>query len=361
MGKRLGNWALAWGALFGILPDLDVIFYPILDTARQLAWHRGPSHSLIIMALGSYGMARGLEILWQKEKVSRAEAAWFVGIVWSAHVLLDCFTVEGADFLWPVFHKRVSFNLLHHIDFLFTAPLLMAAVRLSLLREPVVKKSRSKKPQPSSKRHRLCYLGIGLSSAYVLLSGGMKYVASAGFTADLARRGKKYERQMEAPTPYNCLLWRAVVDRGDEFWVGYRTVFEARETPIRWTVYLKNEPALSGIATSREAKTVTRFTDGWWVARSNAKGVWLGDLRAPESRTWGNKKGMVDSRLVFSWAINPAMKSDRLRRIFPEEKSSGDYLQRLAQRVFGNHETWEANPRLAGVAGSLPEFLPVEE
>lgn len=26
MRKRLGNWALAWGALFGILPDLDVFF-----------------------------------------------------------------------------------------------------------------------------------------------------------------------------------------------------------------------------------------------------------------------------------------------------------------------------------------------
>jgi inner membrane protein len=361
MRKRLGNWALAWGALFGIFPDFDVFLYPLLDTARRLAWHHGPSHSLLIIALGSYAIGRGLEKLWKQEKVSHAEAGWFIFIVWSSHVGLDCLTVEGADVLWPIADKRISLNLLHQIDFLFTAPLVIAAVSLALLREPLAKKSRTKKPAPPSKRRRIYYWGLGLSSAYLVLCAGMKYVASAGFDADLARRGKKYERRMEAPTPYNCLFWRAVVDRDHEFWVGYRSVFEKRDAPVRWTIYSKNESSLGSSATTREVKTLTRFTNGWWIARTNAKGAWLGDLRAPESRVWGSKKGMVDSRLILAWSIHPAVKSDRLRRIFPDQKNPSDYLQRLTQRIFGNHKDWEANPRLAGIAGSLPEFLAVEE
>ena len=40
MGKRLGNWALAWGALFGMMPELlEVLVSPLLDTARELAWY----------------------------------------------------------------------------------------------------------------------------------------------------------------------------------------------------------------------------------------------------------------------------------------------------------------------------------
>ena len=70
---------------------------------------------------------------------------------------------------------------------------------------------------------------------------------------------------------------------------------------------------------------------------------------------------MVDSRRAFSWVIDAAEKRDHLRPISPDRESTGDYLQRMAARAFGNRETWEANPRLAGVAGSLPEFLPVVE
>ena len=361
MGRRLGNRALAWGAFLGILPELDVVIYPLLDTARKLAWHRGPSHSLVVMAAGSYALAHGLAKIWKRDKISKAQAGALVFAVWSAHVLADCFTVEGAAVMWPFSDQRVAFNFLYHIDFLFTGPLLVTVLWLAFLREVKVKKPRGKKSAPPSKRRKLCYWGLGLSSAYALLGVGMKFVASAGFDADLARRGVKYERRMEAPAPYNLLFWRAVVDRKDEFWMGYRSVFEFHETPVRWTVYPKGKEALAGVAELRETKTLTGFSDGWWIARPNAKGAWLGDVRHAESRTWGSKKGTVDSRMAFSWVIDATAKSDHLRQLSQDHGNTGDFLQRMGTRIVGKRETWEANPRLAGVAGSLPEFLPVVE
>lgn len=363
MGRRLGNRALAWGALLGILPELvDGLVSPFLDTARKLAWHQGASHSLLVMGAAAYGLAHGLAKIWQKEKISKTQAGGWVAAVWGAHLLAECLTVEGAAVLWPFVGKRVAFDCLSPGDLLFAGPLVVTGLWLAFLREEKQKKpSRGKKPAPPSKRRKWCLRGLGLSAGYVLLGVGMKFVASAGFEADLARRGVKYERRMESPAPYNILLWRAVVDAGDELRVGYRTIFELHQTPVRWTIYPKNRDALATVAAMREVQTLAQWTDGWWLARPNAQGAWLGDLRFPESRIWGSKKSMVDSRLAFSWVIQKTAKGDALRQISPDAGSGGDYFQRMAARTFGNRESWEANPRLAGVTGSLPEFLPAEE
>lgn len=361
MRKRLGNRALAWGGLFGVMPELlEWLASPVLDTARELSCHRALAHSLPVMALGSWAIARGLGKLWKREKISSRDAGTFVFAVWLAHVLVDCFSAEGAALLWPLMSKRFTMNILYPVDFLFTAPLLVSLIWLAFLKEQKPKKSRTGKPAPPSKRKKIYYWGLGLSAGYLLLAIGMKWIASSGFDADLARRGTQFVRRMESPTPCNILLWRSVVDRGDEFWVGYRTVFERRETPVRWTVYLKGSEALAKVADLRETKTLFSVTDGWWLARPNIKGAWLGDLRFCETRIWGSKKDAVDSRLAISWLIDSKKEGDRLREIYPSQGAPGDFM-RLSKRIAGDRASWEANPRLAGVEGSLPEFLPVEE
>ncbi len=351
LGKRLGNRALAWGALFGTLPDLDALLTPLLDTARNLWWHRGPSHSLVVMIAASWFLAPRLARLWKKDKISRARAGWFVFAAWSTHVLIDCFTVYGTSVLWPFSSHRVGFNHVFIIDFFFTLPMLVALVWLAFLR--------TKKQLP--RRRRINAWGLGLAGVYGLLSVGMKLVASAGFEADLARRGVKFERRMEAPTPFNILLWRSVVDRGDEFWVGYRTVFESKATPVRWTVYPQGANALAGLEGMREVRTLQWFSDGWWIARPHTKGAWIGDLRFGEIRTWGDKKTMVDSRLAFAWDVLPGAAGDKVVARRPTRTAAGETLRRMGARIAGNRAEWEANPRLAGVTGSLPEFLAVEE
>ncbi|MEO8613810.1 MAG: metal-dependent hydrolase [Luteolibacter sp.] len=361
LGKRLGKRAMAWGALFGIFPDFDGILSLFLDTAHRLAIRNGPSHSLWLLGLVAYGLSCWLVRHWTKEKISKWQAGGFVFALFCGHLLLECLTADGAGVLWPFSPGKVTFNTLFPLDFLLSGPLVVIAVWLAVLPEEVVKKSRGKKAAPPSKRGRLCDRGLGLASGYVLLAVAAKFSASAGFDADLKRRITTYQRRMEAPTAFNIFLWRAVVDRGDELWVGYRTVFEMHETPVRWTIYPKGKTALAGREDTREMKTLAQTTSGWWIARTNSKGVWLGDLRPPESRIWGDKKGMVDSRLAYSWVFTPDAKGDRLRQTDDAWRNAGEMLNRMSGRLVGNRGLWEANPRLAGVSGSLPEFLAVEE
>ena len=351
LGKRLGNRALAWGALFGTLPDLDAVFSIFFGNATNLWWHRGPSHSLVVMVAAAWWLAPRLAKMWKKEKITRKQAGWFVFAAWSTHVLLDCFTVYGTSVFWPLPAPRVAFNNLFIIDPLFTLPILVTLAWLAFLR--------TKKELP--KRRRLNAWGLGIAAAYVLLSVAMKFAVSAGIDADLARRKTVSKRRMEAPTPFNILLWRAVVDRGDELWVGYRSVFESRSNPVRWTIYPKGAEAVAGMQNSREFKNADHFSNGWWIARKHVNGAWIGDLRFCEARAWGAKKGMVDSHLSFAWDILPGASGERLRQVSVSRKDPMEMLRRMVSRIGGNHDAWEANPRLADVTGSLPEFLPVKE
>lgn len=350
LGKKLGNRALAWGLLFGTLPDLDVITSPFLDSAGRLAMHRGLSHSIVVMVVASLLLAKPLAKLWKRDKITPARAGTFVFLAWSTHVLIDCFTAYGTSVLWPFSQTRVAFNNLFIIDPLYTLPLVVSLVWLAFYRS---KKLRIK-------RARLLKWGLGLSTGYVLFSIGMKFIASAGFEADLSRRGIQYERRMEAPTAFNTLLWRSVVDLGDELWVGYRSVFELPSSPVRWTVYPRGKEALSPHLDEREVLILERFSKGWWIARPHAKGLWIGDMRFGEIRTHGAKPGMVDSKIMFSWSFMPDAEGDRLRR--PRHSiDTKDTLRRIGFRIVGKDDQWEGNPRLAGVPGTLPEWLRVVE
>ena len=351
LGKKLGNHAMIWGAIFGTLPDLDVLASPLLDTAGKLEFHRGASHSLLIMVLASFLLAKPLAKLWKREKISPARAGTFVFLVWSTHVLIDCFTVYGTSVFWPLSETRIAFNNIFIIDPLYTLPLVISLIWLAFYR--------TKKQQ--AKRTRILRWGLGVSSAYIAFTIGMKILVSAGFDADLARRGTTYERRMEAPTAFNSLLWRSVVDRENEFWVGYRSVFEMPSTPVRWTIYPKAQETIRPYADENEIKTLVWFSRGWWIARPHAKGIWLADMRFGETRTYDEKPGAVDSRIVFAWSFRPADERDRLRTLRPEFDDKLGAMKRIFLRILGNKDQWEGNPRLAGTRGSLPEFLNVAE
>ncbi|MBK1883324.1 metal-dependent hydrolase [Luteolibacter pohnpeiensis] len=347
LGKKLGNRALSWGALFGILPDLDVLLLPFFNTTHDLWVHRTLTHSLLFIIVAALAISPWLAKLWKRDKVSKGQAAGFIFLVLGVHVLVDCFNVYGTPVLWPFLNERIAFNNLYLTDYLFSAPLVISLVWLAFLR--------SKKQKP--KRRKICLWGLGICMVYTLFSLLAKWAVSSGFEADLHRREVTYKRRMEAPTPYNIILWRSVVDCGDELWVGYRSVFEFQKTPIHWTVYPKGNDAFAEASTTPEAKAINWYSDGWWIARRHSTGIWLGDLRFCEIRTWGARKDTVDSNLKLTWVLNAGKKGDRLQEEelrFPEQK---DIFKRMLYRMIGNREKWEGYPRLAGVKGSFPEHL----
>ena len=243
-------------------------------------------------------------------------------MVWSTHVLIDCFNSYGTLVLWPFDGTRVAFNNLAIIDPLFTLPMLVTLVWIAFLR----------KPAQWPKRRRIHLIGLGIATAYAGLSFGAKAITSSGFEKDLSRQGVEYRDRFEAPTVFNILLWRCLVDDGENIWVGYRSLLgwigsthPLDPLPPRAV----RQPTSS--ATCASWDLINHFSGDWWIARPHAKGIWIGDLRFGEMREWGQRKGMVDHRMMFSWDLVPARDRDRLRMTSRQRGDAGEMLKRAQQ------------------------------
>jgi inner membrane protein len=346
LGRQLGRRAIAWGALFGMLPDLDVAFEWLLPTAWGLVMHRGISHSLVLTGLLTWLLAKPLAKRWKKDKVTPQRAAWFVFLAWGTHVLIDVFTVYGTGVLDPLPLPRLSTDNLSIIDPLFTIPLVVAVI-IGLFVKP--------KEWKKGKGIRSAAWCLGISSFYVILSIWAKFSVGRAVEADLVKRGITWQRKMEAPTIGNIVLWRVVVDRPGEFWVGYRSAFDDNSQPIRWTVVPKREEIAAKHADAREVKIVKWFSKGWWIARESADGVWLADLRFAELRSW-DERG-VAFRFPFTWTYQPDSTKDRLRYQQREARDPGEMLRRMGRRISGEGSAWDGNPRLIGQFLALQEYL----
>lgn len=345
LGRQLGRRAIGWGALFGTIPDLDVILSPVLDTARSLSFHRGISHSILLMVIASVWLAKPLARRWKKEKVTPQRAGLFVFLAWSTHVLIDVFTTYGTKVFSPFSGYPASFDNLDIVDFFFTVPLLVAVI-IGFFVKP--------KEWKKGKGIRAAWWCLGVSCCYVGLSFWAKYAIGKSIEADLGRRGVSWQRKMESPTRANIILWRALVERPGEIWIGYRSIFDSREKPVRWIVVPKGEAALAGFEKEREITTVLNFSKGWWIARRVPGGVWLADLRFGEGRTWDDK-GLA-LRPTFAWNFQWEDPKDRLKFRRPEIRGSSEKFRRMVRRAMGETEAWDesgsdAGPRLIGNPG----------
>lgn len=352
LGKRIGNAALAWGAVLGIAPDLvEALVALFLTTTASLSFQAAGTHSPLFAALLALTLPRWLAPMWKRAKVTPTRIRWFIVLGWASHVLVDCLSSPGVQVCWPISAPRFGCQLLHPQDGLPGLCLGLTMLALTFLR--------SKKEQ--RKRRRLWWWGVGLSGGYLGLALAAKWAVSTGFGADLARRGAAVARRTEAPTPWNLLLWRGMADCGDEIWVGYRSVFEWPGSPVRWSVFPRNPAAFARYADASEARRMALFSNGWWLARPNKTGLWMADVQSGESRVWGERKGMVDLRFRDAWHYEPEVAGDPVHAILPDAKNRADAVARLLWRTIGRGESWEATPRLAGVPGALPEPLRTEE
>ena len=107
---KLGRKALVAGALLGTLPDLDILIYPFLDEVQRLYWHRGESHSVWFMVLGSIGFGWLLTRLSATKQLSMYQAAIGAFFIFGFSIVIDLFTVYGTQLLAPLSRQGFALN-----------------------------------------------------------------------------------------------------------------------------------------------------------------------------------------------------------------------------------------------------------
>lgn len=309
LGKKVGNKAMLWGAIAGTIPDLDVYQSLFFDSLRANELHRGLSHSLLfsiavapvlgwlikhkekwtlaslltlillypLISLGNIavqlilgtiiGILTYLTFKYNKSNTSITVKDWTKLAFWSlvTHPILDCHTTWGTQFLWPLPHK-LAWNNIFVLDPLYTVPFLVfVTIAMFYHRE-------------SKKRKVLNWLGITVSSIYMLWSLGAKWYTYQVFEKSLAAQELAYSRLTTVPTPFNTFLWSATADGDSFYYNGLYSIFDS-DREVEFTHIETNHHVLNQFSDSQILDRLKFISKDWYVVRADSDAVTFNDAR----------------------------------------------------------------------------------
>ena len=290
-GKTLGRRAVAWGALAGTLPDLDILAYPFLDTAGELIVHRGVTHGL------AFGLVAGPLLgwlavrlgRWRADRAGRAapDVPWRTwAALWTAalvtHPLLDVFTVYGTQLLAPFSRHPFAVGSVFIIDPFYTVPLALFLPAAVVRRRP-----------------RIAVYGLAVGAVY--LAWGV------GAQSAVERRAETLgaTRILATPMPMQSLLWRVVADEGDAV-----ATYEHSLLGPDWLFDRAGgspRADLGDLEATRGVETLRWFSRDWLVSTGPASdGRTLDAKGAPTVGVADARFGCAPGgRYVFRWHVRP--------------------------------------------------------
>ena len=346
LGRKLGWKGMAWGLLFGTLPDLDIIASPFLDHAERLRWHRGISHSIFMMVVAALVFAKPLSWLHREKGVSVRRAGWFVFFVWSTHVLIDVFTTYGTQIFEPFSDTRVAWNNLFIIDFFFTVPLLVGLLyrpwkamchgweRWQWRREG---EDPEEEPEISESSLRPAKMAILLSSLYVSLSLVMKFWATHQMTTRMEEAVPGGNLVAVTPTPLNTILWRGLIETEAGYFVTHWSPFD--DGPAGYQYLAKNHELAEKFEGKELFEALAWFSRGHWVARPLPDGrVTFIDVRFGEVRDFENRQLLPMFQWQMGYDDNGHMEAPAYR---PKNFEVNKSLGAIWKRILGNRKEWE--------------------
>ena len=330
LGRKLGGWGAIAGAFFGSLPDADVFFSDLFDQVDRVYWHRGISHSILMMIVATLVLSPLLSWICKRFKrdLSVRRAMVFMFLAWSTHVVIDCFTTYGTSLFEPFSDARAWWNVLFIIDLLFTLPMLLGLlVGLTLWRR------RENRSLPT-------WIGLGLSCLYVSFSFTLKtFHITPQFEKAFAEHGGRVVAT--SPMPLNTVLWRGLGETNEHFLIGLYSPFDT-DGEIQLQKVAKNKALLADFRESREFKALDWFSRGVWSAEKSSNGrVRLIDRRFSEFRT-EDPDGTVRYSPVFAWELWKDGEQVRFQSVRLQNRRAniGEQLAALWQRVKGDETGW---------------------
>ena len=333
LGKKVGNRAMMWGAIGGTIPDLDVFANFFTDEMTAMAFHRGISHSLFFavsapLILGwlvhrfyssnfyrRRGWRIGISLFWLlllgftvngvayatggvfkpgllagtlavatlilwalrrdywKRELNTIEGGywgWVSLFFWSifTHPLLDSCTPYGTQLFQPFSDYRVALNNIAVADPAYTFPFLICLLIALFL------------TRASKWRVIFNWLGIAISSAYLLFTFYNKYQVNQVFETCLERDHIHYHRYMTTPTILNNILWQGVAEGDTAYYYGNYSLFDAEPTIPKFEVLPKHHHLLDGHQHDRDVEILKWFSNGYYNLIERDSGmVQLNDLR----------------------------------------------------------------------------------
>ena len=327
LGRQLGWRAMVLGGIVGTLPDLDILLYPFLDEIAKLYWHRGLSHSMLFTILVSPILGWLIGLRFRSFGVTKPRATLFVFLVWSTHVLIDCFTTYGTQIYEPFSSERFSFHIFFIIDPLYTLPLLLGLIIALFF------------PRESLARRRINGLGLILSSLYVVWAFTAKAIIEPKFERAFADNGISPKRYFTTPTPFNTILWRCLAEDDEGYWSGYYSLLDPDADIQFRRIERRAELMPPDVSQSEAAETARWFSEDYYQVTKTAPGEWiLSDLRLGEYPR-RDQKGILQYDTVLAWKLSQQEDGTvQFLTQWSEERGGEKILQRIWARMLGEKD-----------------------
>ncbi len=271
LGNKIGRKAALYGAFFGTLPDLDVLW--VKNAVDGFTEHRSFSHSLFVLLIVSPLFA-WLMKRWhpltlssqdptkKQQEISFKYFTFSVYAMLATHPLLDWFTVYGTQLLWPINKFPFALASTFIIDPMYTIPFLVCLL-LTL-------KTRKRAP---------VIVGLILSSAYLVWSLVAQSIQIERFETGLQKQGIVAKQTMTLPMPLNTFLWKNIAMTEDGYWVSIRSVLDPKDAPLQSQFFKSETKKLVPIAQNEDLQKLQFFTKGFYQVIERDRQIWLSDLR----------------------------------------------------------------------------------
>ena len=284
LGRRHGHKAAAWGALCATLPDLDT-FYPYAGAVEAFTWHRGYSHSFLVLMLSTPLLTWLILRIHPRAASDAVRWGTMVLLVLITHALLDCMTVYGTQVWLPFSDYPVAVSAIFIIDPLYTLPLLVGVLCALLMH------------RSRNTGRRVNAGGLVLSSLYLCLALATKAHVNDTTERALANQGMAGANYLSTPTPFNVLLWRIVAMEDGGYREGFYSLFDGDAGIVFYRGTSDNHLLDDAAGTGGGEKDgglerLKWFSRGFYKVWSNDKAVIFSDLRM----------GMLET-FVFNFAL----------------------------------------------------------
>lgn len=392
LGKKVGNRAMLWGAIGGTIPDLDILANINVSEISALAFHRAFTHSitfafispivlgwivhkiyehegpllskgifkdfgkvflaiwamifmgtifmpLLPMEVVKIGMAVSLGILFfplflfLREKVRSKPSQngnasvkdWAMLFFWAifTHPLLDSCTTYGTQLFQPFSDYRVGLNNISVADPLYTVPFLLCVLIAFFLK------------RGSRNRAIFNWVGIGISSAYLLFTFFNKVAVNKVFEQSWQAKNIKVERYMTSPSILNNILWSGVAESDTAYYLGlYSRLDKQPEVPEFLTIP-KNHHLIEKYKDDRVVKLLRWFSNDYFsvIVRKDGR-LQINDLRFGTFGETGNE----ENAFIFNFTLietPDGLKMQPSRGPESSDESPGEIFNQLIERIRG--------------------------
>lgn len=274
LGKKIGNKALLFGAIGGTIPDLDVFVgrWIYSNEIDIMAFHRGFMHSILFTIIGAFVFGWLFYKLYntgkRKQTTTQKDWIWLFFLSLFTHPILDSFTPYGTQLFAPFSNYRVAINNISVVDPIYTIPFLICTIVLMFYR------------RNKSKRRIWLKLGVGISSAYMLLTLVNKVYINSVYQSSLKEEGIAYSRFQTQPSVLNNILWYGVAETETDYYVGFYSLLDSFSKVKTWNKLPKNHQLVT--TDDKDINTLAWFSSGYYNLIDKGEGVIrYNDLRYP--------------------------------------------------------------------------------